>query len=367
MLTGYRFVCTRYSLDMAAPITEAQLLQTIAAHEARIASLVQQVASFEARLSSLASSTSRPRRRLADPEKFDGQRRWDTWKPLAEAVLRLDYDAIGGNESCFFWLYGNLESKIQAMVLPQISVALAEGVWNTSSIFDQLARVYGNPSKEDDALGLLHGIKQRSESTAVYLANFERLLYEAKQTKMPDASKIAILKNGASDNIKKKLSIQLALPTTYNEFTIALHRLGSAANGHFDSAPYASNSSHSNSSTRPPWRPSTPAPSASGDTMDLTRVRLRGVSQSDYDDACNNEVVEYNTGEGNPAVRSIRMEAASSTDRRVWRKAGLCTGCGSQYHWVTGCPERYPSPASGTFAAGGSYNAHWDDKEPLRY
>lgn len=70
---------------------------------------------LDAALLAATSSPSRARRRLVDPDKFYSQRRWDT---------RIDRDAIGSDEVYFFWLYGNLESKIQAMVLPQLSYAV---------------------------------------------------------------------------------------------------------------------------------------------------------------------------------------------------------------------------------------------------
>lgn len=89
----------------------------------QLAQLFQMIGALQAEVESLRAAardrqTPRPRRRLTDPIKFNGKR-YDTWEPLAKAVLRLDAEAIGDEECCFFWLYGNCESNIQAMLLPQ--------------------------------------------------------------------------------------------------------------------------------------------------------------------------------------------------------------------------------------------------------
>lgn len=89
------------------PVTAQQLVNKVAALESQVAMLEQRL-------------LGRPKARLPDPEKFTGAARYDTWLPLIKAKLRIDADAIGNDEAQFFYLYGNLDSKIQAMVLPQL-------------------------------------------------------------------------------------------------------------------------------------------------------------------------------------------------------------------------------------------------------
>lgn len=109
-----------------------QLQQIITQLEARIDGLQSQLASIQA-----SATPSRP---VADSSIPTNLTVWDTWRPLSRTVLRLDADAIGGDEACFYWLYGNLESKVQAMVLPQLQLAEDTGNYNVDTIFDQLAR-----------------------------------------------------------------------------------------------------------------------------------------------------------------------------------------------------------------------------------
>jgi len=59
---------------------------------------------------------------LPDPEKFNGQvHKFDTWLPSIKAKLRVDGEAIGDPTAQFYYVYLNLDSHVQAMVLPQLS------------------------------------------------------------------------------------------------------------------------------------------------------------------------------------------------------------------------------------------------------
>ena len=70
----------------------------------------------------LRSRTSRPKPALPDPEKFSGQtHKYDTWLPSIKAKLRVDGEAIGDSVAQFYYVYLNLDSHVQAMVLPQLS------------------------------------------------------------------------------------------------------------------------------------------------------------------------------------------------------------------------------------------------------
>jgi len=66
-----------------------------------------------------AQWTSQPRPRLPDPKKFAGTLyKFDTWLPSIKAKLRVDGTAIGDSTAQFYYVYLNLESSVQSMVLP---------------------------------------------------------------------------------------------------------------------------------------------------------------------------------------------------------------------------------------------------------
>ncbi|EEH41652.1 hypothetical protein PAAG_03215 [Paracoccidioides lutzii Pb01] len=108
----------------------------------------------------LNNSRSRPKPSLLDPEKFTGQTlKFDTWLPSIKAKLRVDQAAIGDSIAQFYYVYLNLDSSVQAMVLPQLAQAEEAGNWDYNSILDQLSRVYDNPNKIIEAEDKLHSPK----------------------------------------------------------------------------------------------------------------------------------------------------------------------------------------------------------------
>ena len=102
---------------------------------------------------------ARPKASLPDPEKFNGQvYKLDTWLPAIRAKLQVDGQAIGDAITQFYYVYLNLDSNIQAIVLPQLSQA-NEISHNYYTILDQLIRVYDNPNKVQETENKLYTLK----------------------------------------------------------------------------------------------------------------------------------------------------------------------------------------------------------------
>ena len=67
----------------------------------------------------------------------------------------MDGEAIRDNTAQFYYVYGNLEFTVQAMVLPQLSYAEKQKSWDYKTILKQLERVNNNPNavqEVEDAL-----------------------------------------------------------------------------------------------------------------------------------------------------------------------------------------------------------------------
>ena len=73
-----------------------------------------------------------------------------------------------------FIIYLNLESYVQAMVLPQLGQAEESNSWNYQTILDQLTRVYNNPNKVQEAEDRLLVLKQGV--TALYNSIYQTRL-----------------------------------------------------------------------------------------------------------------------------------------------------------------------------------------------
>ncbi|KAJ5211240.1 hypothetical protein N7491_011060 [Penicillium cf. griseofulvum] len=76
-------------------------------------------------------SLKRPKSSLPDPEKFTG------------LSVKYDTDSIAQ----FYYVFFNLASQVQAIVLPQLASARDSGIHDFNTILDQLRRVYDNPNK----------------------------------------------------------------------------------------------------------------------------------------------------------------------------------------------------------------------------
>ena len=72
-------------------------------------------------LRSISTTPSRPKPSLPDPAKFDGQPyKFDTWLLAIKAKLRVNNTAIGDAITQFYYVYLNLDSVVQVIVLPQL-------------------------------------------------------------------------------------------------------------------------------------------------------------------------------------------------------------------------------------------------------
>jgi hypothetical protein len=110
------------------------------------------------------------------------------------------------------------------MVLPQLSQA-DETSHDYHTILDQLTRVYDNPNKVQEAEDKLYALKQGTDSLPVYMAKFERVLYEARGQDWPDVNKISTFRNGLNSTLRNRLAQQLNLPLKYSDFVRIVQQL----------------------------------------------------------------------------------------------------------------------------------------------
>jgi hypothetical protein len=278
--------------------------------QAAITELREEVQRQRDEISTLRSQrpATRPKPCLPDPEKFTGKaHKFDTWLPSIRAKLRVDGDAIGDATAKFYYVYLNLDSHVQAMVLPQLTHAEGEEEWDYKTILSQLARVYDNPNKVQEAEDKLYALKQGTDSLHAYIAKFERVLYEARGQEWPDVNKISTFRNGLSSTLRSRLAQQLNLPRTYAAFIRVAQQL-------------AGHSSLSITPAQPLARSSNGNGNHHGEPMDLN-------------------VVDIDSIRSIPRARSISPER-----RQQYRAEGRCVRCGSQDHWVKDCLLRPFSP-----------------------
>jgi hypothetical protein len=132
--------------------------------------------------------------------------KFDTWLPSIKAKLRINGPAIGDSIAQFYYVYLNLESSVQLIVLPQLSYIEQAQSWDYNTILDQLSRVYDNPNKQLEAEDYLYALCQGNDSLPAYIAKFERTLYEANSQSWPDINKISSFRNGLNSAIRSRLA-----------------------------------------------------------------------------------------------------------------------------------------------------------------
>jgi len=130
------------------------------------------------------------------------------------------------------------------MVLPQLSQA-DETSYDYNTILDQLICVYDNPNKVQEAEDKLYALKQGTDSLYIYIAKFERILYEARGQDWPDVNKISTFRNGLNSILRNQLTQQLNLPRKYPNFIQIVQQLAGRSSSSIQQ-PYASSFSNGN-------------------------------------------------------------------------------------------------------------------------
>jgi Retrotransposon gag protein len=277
-----------------------------------IANLQAQVAQLQSEVQILRSisTPSRPKPSLPDPEKFNGQsHKFDTWLPSIKAKLRVDGAAIGDSVAQFYYVFLNLESHVQAMVLPQLGQAEESNMWDYTTILNQLARVHDNPNKVQEAEDKLLSLRQSTDSVLAYISKFERVLYEARGQDWPDINKISIFRNGLNSTIRGRLNQQLNLPTNYPGFVRTVQQLAGRSTSSSSSLVHPQSNGNNQRGAEP---------------MDVNTITLNSINLSKP---------------RSPSSTSSagRARSISPARREQYRSQGRCVRCGSHDHWVGSC------------------------------
>ncbi|KAM7208268.1 hypothetical protein V8F06_014947 [Rhypophila decipiens] len=222
-------------IQQALQDQEQRFTTTIAELRAEIAGLHKENSTLKTDVIAklLEKPTSSPKPKLPHPDKFDGSlTAWEVWYPEMKAKLRIDKQVLGDEESHFWYIYGRLEKKVQALVAPQIASAERDQDYKTQTLFDQLSRLCDNPNAKRDAEDKLYSLSQfNDQGFNPFLAAFERLMYKAEANKWTDDAKIALLRRQLNDKMKRRLKTQISVPSNYAEFVKVLQHLDDGVGG----------------------------------------------------------------------------------------------------------------------------------------
>jgi len=235
-----------------------------------------------------------------------------------KAKLSVDGSAIGDSTAQFYYVYLNLESSVQSMVLPQLSYAEHTQSWDYHTILDQLSRVYDNPNKQSEAEDKLHSLRQGNDSLSAYIAKFERTFF----------------RNGLNSAIRSRLAQQLVLPRVYADFLRTVQQLSSKT-------------------AAPPYQT---APRIASDPMDISELTINVVTPA---------IGTLTSSE--PISPAMPARSTSKELRQLYRQTGRCVRCGSQDHFIKNCSLAPASTAtgsgSGKWVTTAAIDNHYSDTE----
>ncbi len=100
------------------------------------------------------------------------------------------------------------------MALPQLAHAEQTQEWGPQTILDRLA-LHSDSNKRIKAQADFQTLCQNDDNFAMFLAKFERLVFEADATAWPDTAKIPLLRTSLPQALKAKLGYQIGRPTDY--------------------------------------------------------------------------------------------------------------------------------------------------------
>ena len=210
-------------------------------------------------------------------------------------------------------MFLNLDSHVQAIVLPQLQQAEESDIWDYNTILDQLTRVFDNPNKVQQAEDRLLPLRQGRDSAPTYISKFERVLYEARGQNWPDINKISIFRNGLNSTIRDGLSEQLNLPQRYPDFVRIVQQLASQS-----------------SSSTVPFDDGSEATDIGG--IAINSINIRSPQSTPR------SVPRSTPTQSTSSPTSSHARSISPTCREQYRSEGRCVRYRSYDHWVRSCP-----------------------------
>jgi hypothetical protein len=172
----------------------------------------------------LEKTHKRPRSRLPDPSKFNGDRtEWQAWKATMENKLLVDGDAIGNPAERFLYIYSRLEGNAWKNVTTFVTLRRDSGT--PESFFDYLERLYGDPNGKTRAAGRLHGLKQgEHQPFSKFLPILEKEFADAGALEWPDDAKRPIILKSLNLQMSQALANR-GIPSTFQDIINTLHAI----------------------------------------------------------------------------------------------------------------------------------------------
>ena len=166
---------------------------------------------------------ARPRMRLPDLPKFDGDRRqYKAWKMQAKMKLRIDAEAIGNEMAKIGVIFNALEKTALANMSSMVYALEKSADPKAQTLIDHLDKSYSNPHETRQARQRLASMRQGTRAFVNFIPDFEQCLVDADGSEWPEDVKQDRLCEAVSPKILEAM-VGRTWPKSYDE-TVMLFR-----------------------------------------------------------------------------------------------------------------------------------------------
>lgn len=212
-----------YDATQAPPSWLLQLMQFMSQNNQQAA---PSQTSYESPAAQSNGDYKKPRHSLSHPDKFTNEdnSQYPQFRSLLEAKLRIDANAIGGEEERIWYGFGRLSEDAAGRIHPWMQYAQDSEEFTVECFLKQLDQAFADPQRQAKALDKINWIQQGKRDFRTYLQEFEQALLEAQGWAWADEVKKGYLRAGLSRELRDRLVTQIE-PDKYTEFTAQLRMI----------------------------------------------------------------------------------------------------------------------------------------------
>ena len=151
-----------------------------------------------------ATANSHKRRRLPDPDMFDGTRsKFAAFEQQLMAKVENDKEDFENDKIAVDYAYSRMKGPGAALVLPYIRTSKASGKYDFNAFLHFLKAMFGDQHEEERARDRLMSMKQGQKSIRTYVMDFNEQLLLSKGG-FNEGIKITIFRKGLSAKLQDK-------------------------------------------------------------------------------------------------------------------------------------------------------------------
>ena len=186
---------------------------------ASVSSAQETLGSFTPVTANVASQAPNPKKKLPDPNKFNGDRRQFRGFMLnVEAKLRTDGSLMGIEAEKVYYLFALLEGGAMDRMVPWMKQFEDSSEFTTEAFLRHLSDGFQDTQLEEKARTHLANMRQGTLSFATFLVNFDNTLMEAGGSLWPDSNKKMFLDQALNVRMKSALISVIDCPASYSEY-----------------------------------------------------------------------------------------------------------------------------------------------------